>query len=129
MNKPTRDEKLRALYNCRNHWQWMQITGSAHKEDYAPSREWADNCACCELSRHNYKTNEDEEDSKSCCDFCPLSGFAWPYGYLQCAFGGFESPYQRWSMGTAEKKLKFYAGRMVYYCNVAIEAYLMEGKL
>ena len=39
--------ELDALRKCRNHWQWLMITGNWYKDDYEPSDKWLDSCACC----------------------------------------------------------------------------------
>ena len=112
------NKELRTLYNCRNHWQWMLITQSFTKESYKPSLEWLSYCACCN-SHHCYE--------------CPLNEFAWTNKLNPSRIRTIKSPfvsgcvddddsfYVKWLESSIEDR-PFWAGRMVYACNKAIEA-------
>lgn len=99
--------KLRALYDCRNHWQWLWITGSSTKQSYEPSNKWIAGCACCQ---------HDET-----CEDCPLVGYAWS---RHCQNNN--SYYWRWAIAKTKKTRRKYARKMVMACNRAIEDILCK---
>lgn len=130
------NQKLRALYDTRNHWQWLMITGDTDKESYEPADVWVHECGCCE-----YISVVDEDHIPGyaggiaeCGPVCPLTGFAWgEYGCYDNL-----SPYRAWERlsnkvyaydyeeENREYYLKFYAKRMVEACNRAIESELLR---
>ena len=70
----TKEEILRVLYDCRNQWQWLEITGDTEKFSYVPSKKWLQNCACCEYVRPT-------EFEYNTCHTCPLIIYAFPINY------------------------------------------------
>ena len=120
--------KLRALYDCRNHWQWLEITGSANKEAYKPAKKWQFNCACCESMGHIENGTNDEGDY--ICDACPLMGYAWqdnPYGEsAPCDWHNTGSYYFAWHEAETKEERQYYAHKMVQACNRAIEDILCK---
>ena len=117
MEKRLFETKLEALIACRNHWQFMEIIGSPTKYDYGPANEWFNKCACCEYAKEmcNFSI-------KSCCELCPLRGYAWK---SYCSYNK-KSFYEDWCAAETLEQRQFYAGRMVYACNQAIENYLLN---
>lgn len=118
--------KLEALFKCRNHWQWMWITGDSDKESYEPSREWHNTCACCE-----YTLGKDEEWPELIdCTCCPLNGYAWGGAWsVTCESSG--TPYSEWFWCDGDSELnthyrKIHAKEMVEACNRAIESILTK---
>lgn len=116
--------KLEALIACRNHWQFMEITKSGEKKDYEPSSEWDNNCAVCHFAGANHVGGRN-------CQKCALKGFAW---FEDCEEHeeDFESFYENWvectfeDEGPQKHQRQFWANRMVYACNQAIENYLLK---
>lgn len=100
---------LEALYAGRNQWTILWITGSDVKELYEPSTEWLGGCICCELL-----------SDKSCSKYCPLNGFAWK---SDCRYSD-DSFFNNWAESESIKERIFWAGRMVYAFNLAIEYHL-----
>ena len=100
--------KLRALYDCRNHWQWLWITGSGYKKSYEPATHWYAWCACCEHTEH--------------CTDCPLVGYAW----LRNCNSSKNSFYRKWCRVKTKKTRRKYARKMVMACNRAIEDILCK---
>ena len=100
--------KLRALYDCRNHWQWLWITGSRFKLSYKPSAKWKLGCACCE--------------STGSCEDCLLIGYAWSRG---CGSSK-DSLYRKWKIAETKEERQYYAHKMVTACNRAIEKELTK---
>lgn len=100
---------LEALIAGRNQWQILLITGSKIKWEYPPSEEWIGECACCQFIR-----NEP-------CDKCPLNGYAWKN---DCTLSN-DSFYDEWLYHQKdinyEEERKYWAGRMVWAFNQAIE--------
>ena len=96
---------LDALYACRNHWQWLWITGSKSKKSYEPATHWVAECACCDYVKYCI----------DCID-CPLIGYAWPKGCMTT--GSF---YIKWLYAKNKKTRVKYAHKMVMACNRAIE--------
>lgn len=105
--------KLEALIACRNHWQFLEITESCYKRDYTPAISWILGCAACEWD--SYFNNA--------CENCMLSGYAWGDSCNDPP-----SFWCNWTESTSTKQAKFYANRMVYACNQAIEDYLLNDK-
>jgi hypothetical protein len=113
--------KFETLIACRNHWQWMMITGSGHKTSYLPATSWLNCCACCEYT---------EDDHWGACQVaCPLTGYAWDEA--GCCYttvsdiGQFCSIYQEWEDNPGSEN----AGRMVYAINKAIEDLIINGEM
>lgn len=106
--------ELDALIKCRNHWQWLMITGDWRKRAYLPSNHWVDECACCEFVTDSGRLERD-------CKLCPLVGIAWSYGWNGCVAD--LTPYVRWQVADGDERI-FWANRMVYACNQAIERLL-----
>lgn len=100
---------LDALYACRNHWQWLWITGSDYKRSYEPATHWDSWCACCE-----YRIS---------CKNCPLVGYAW---FIHC-ISSKNSFYRKWFKARTKKTRIKYAYKMVQSCNRAIENILIKG--
>lgn len=124
------DLKLHYLYECRNIWNFLAITGA----DTKPITGFKNNCPCChyvayETSSYSVYLN---------CNYCPLKGFAWDF---ECEVNNEEhwSYYEKW--GTARDiysdeedgelitQRKHWASRMTYACNQAIEALLINSNL
>ena len=120
MEKRLFETKFEALIACRNHWQFMWITGSHNKYDYGPANEWYSSCACCEYDKG--MLNFSIRSKKSYCEFCPLRGYAWE---RYCSYNK-KSFYGHWYAAETLEQRQFYAGRMVYACNQAIENYLLN---
>lgn len=105
--------KFEALIACRNHWQFMEITGSRNNHAYAPAENWYLFSAACEWDRY----------FRSDCENCILRGYAWEdFCDNPCSL------WSKWAEPTGTKHTKFYANRMVYACNQAIEGYLLNEK-
>ena len=111
MDKRLFKTELEALISCRNHWQFMWITGSKSKDDYEPARKWNSYCAVCEWDGYNLGT----------CRDCPLSGYAWK---VFC--NSTKSFWRGWLRSKSINQRRFWANRMVYACNQAIENYLLN---
>lgn len=111
--------ELEALIACRNHWQFMEITWSRGKKDYAPSHEWENSCACCDFVTGTINLPIE----MSCSEVCPLSTFAW--GITCIAYEEF-SFYREWYDAENPQQRQFWANRMVYACNLAIEDCLLK---
>ena len=122
MEKRLFETKLEALIACRNHWQFMEITGSSDKGEYEPSFEWDSGCACCEYIKEAYYL--EVLILKKYCDSCPLRGYAWEKDCLLSE----NSFYANWVKADTPELRQFWAGRMVYACNQAIEKHLLNGK-
>ena len=118
--------ELEALIACRNHWQFMEITNDTQKSSYEPSELWDNKCAVCHFAGINDYGNRN-------CRKCPLRGCAWKYNCEKCE-DGFDSFYQRWRYTKYKNnepwisKRRFWANRMVYACNQAIENLLLNKK-
>ena len=110
--------KLEALYATRNHWQWLAITGNQYKTDYAPARKWRLCCACCDFTGTSW-TNKCKSGGA-----CPLASFAWGTNRYACEDEG--TCYALWLHCDLVRGKKYYASRMVYACNLAIEAELLK---
>lgn len=105
-----------SLIKCRNHWQWLWITGSADKESYPPSEEWKYGCACCEQLHTD-------------CYVCVLLGYAWSMAISDkapCADEG--SLYFNWLYAETPGERSYWAHQMVNACNKAIEDMILGGK-
>lgn len=118
--------KLRTLYDCRNHWQWLWITGSIDKDSYEPSEQWEFNCACCEFMEHRCKgLNKNKE---YICDDCPLTGYAWcrclSRSNVPCDAPNTNSYYYGWKTSETKEERQYYAHKMVMACNRAIEEFI-----
>ena len=121
--------KLEALYATRNHWHWLAITGSSDKRSYLPANNWPFVCACCLYAGADESLDYPEENRD--CEECPLNGYAW--GVLEeedaeatsCTDGRW-SYYRAWRESSLYELRRFYANRMVYACNLAIEAELLR---
>ena len=120
MGKRLFETKFEALIACRNHWYVMWITGSSDKCEYKPSSKWDNNCACCEYA--NETQGREATNQIAYCKACPLIGYAWE---VYCIFSG-QSFYRDWCRSKTLEQRQFYAGRMVYACNQAIENYLLN---
>ena len=120
--------KLRTLYDCRNHWQWLEITGSIDKDSYEPSEQWEFNCACCEYLGHD--TQGFNINGDYVCNDCLLTGYAWDRCASQnrapCDISGTNSYYYGWKMVETKKTRRKYAHKMVMACNRAIEDILCK---
>lgn len=114
--------ELECLITCRNHWQFMWITGSPDKYDYGPANKWDNKCACCEYAKEIFNFNRPLKGN--CCKFCPLTGYAWKSG---CSYNK-RSFYDNWCEAKTHEQRQFWANRMVYACNQAIENYLLNKK-
>ena len=100
--------KLRTLFDCRNHWQWLWITGSWSKRSYEPSAKWSASCACC--------------NNTDICENCPLVGYAWSRHCLSSK----NSIFRKWQKAETKKTRIKYAHKMVQACNRAIEEELTK---
>ena len=109
--------KFESLIKCRNHWQWLAITGSEDKRSYAPSLEWTACCACCEYTEQTTK-------QKGCEGFCGLMGYAWEPCDWDVPCLRPHSLYKQWYW-SIDKKLA--AQKMVDACNRAIEDMIIGG--
>ena len=108
-------DKLEALIACRNHWQWLWITGDENKRTYKKSRRWLNGCACCDYS---YDEAQDDVD----CSKCPLNGYAWSSEIdFGCEDAG-DSFYYLWK---TEDEPQDWAKKMVDACNKSIEALIL----
>ena len=111
--------ELEALIACRNHWQFMEISGSDSKSSYNPAKGWDNNCACCSfVGLHNRIKTIDG------CNLCPLSGYAWGQASYNCDMDG--SYFRKWAISSTIEQRRFWANRMIYACNQAIENYLLN---
>lgn len=126
--------KLEALYATRNHWQYLAITGFEDKGTYTPSKSWRCLCACCEYSMdYTYLIPVYN------CGICPLKGY-WLHDHPNATCEEKGTFYDLWCYvedevdgnnpediaKEARQLRKFYAHRMVYACNQAIEAELLR---
>lgn len=125
--------KLRALYDCRNHWQWLWITGTYYKKSYEPARKWKFNCALCEYMGHEgdgVNSNGDYDAGHYVCDDCPLTGYAWDNDpdrrFAPCDIEGTNSCYHAWNNADHREERQYYAHKMVMACNRAIEKELTK---
>ena len=120
--------KLQALIKCRNLWSYMAITGSDLKSDYKPARRWAFHCLCCVKAGATRIAGFIPRD----CRKCILNGYAWKSTNRKCGLPCEYDPnsyFDLWDKCTDPTKRKYYALRMVYACNQAIEDLLIHGKL
>ena len=109
--------KFESLIKCRNHWQWLAITGSDDKRSYEPSLLWEACCACCEYTEQNTK-------QESCEGFCGLMGYAWePCDWDEPCLRP-HSLYLQWKQSDDKKAA---AQKMVDACNCAIEDIIIGG--
>ena len=119
--------KLHYLYACRNIWSLLSITGSNTK----PKTEFKNDCPCC-----HYVVYETPSDPHTLnCNYCPLKGFAWNFECEEDNENDW-SYYGKWCMANStdsfdeEEDLilqrKHWASRIVYACNQAIEALLIN---
>lgn len=126
------DLKLHYLFVCRNIWSLLSITGS----DTKPKTEFRNDCPCC-----HYVAYETDSDLNTLnCTYCPLKGFAWNF---ECEIDDIDenryrywSYYEEWSRANSDysdkeedelsSQRKHWASRMVYACNQAIEALLIN---
>lgn len=119
--------KLHYLYACRNIWSLLSITGAYTK----PKTEFKNDCLCC-----HYVAYETPSDPLALnCNYCPLKGFAWKTGCEEDNENDW-SYYTEWCMANSTYSLdeeedlilqrKHWASRMVYACNQAIEALLIN---
>ena len=120
-------DEFESLVACRNHWQWLWITGSVNKLSYPPASNWESLCACCEYVENEgidvgFEWDTHEND---CGEHCPLTGFAWASA---CVYDK-TSPYHMWTDARKTEKLQHYAMMMVIGCNKAIEAILTSSDL
>lgn len=120
MEKRLFETKLEALIACRNHWQFMEIIGSSDKGEYEPSLEWVSGCACCEYSKEEY--DSEVPLFNAYCKYCPLRGYAWE---RRCCWNE-QSFYVDWCNARTLELRQYWANRMVYACNQAIENYLLN---
>ena len=118
--------KFESLIKCRNHWQWLAITGSPYKLSYEPSYGWMSACACCEYV-------ENLNTSPLCEGICPLMGYAW---FETVPTIGTDAPclkpqslYFRWRQAETLKELQLCAQKMVDACNRAIEDMIIKGEM
>ena len=113
-----------ALIQCRNHWQWLWITGG-RKDSYIEAYKWKHSCACCE-----YTSNIEEYTVFYDCNKCPLTGFAWDsLGEVLCSFcdrSEANSVYDEWKDSENMSCKKKWAKAMVDACNRAIESYIIN---
>ena len=120
--------KLRSLYDCRNHWQWLEITGSSEKETYEPAKKWRFNCACCDYMKHSGDGTNAKGDY--ICDACPLTGYAWqvdPHSNTApCDTLNTGSYFFAWYIAETKEKRQYFAHKMVQACNQAIEKELTK---
>lgn len=123
--------KFETLVACRNHWQWLAITGDDNKDTYEPAHNWLNWCACCE-----YIDPDDEDDA---CFDCPLNRIAWGdrarADFYSCyprtsevEEEGAWSFYYDWHHAGTEEDRKDAAHNMVCACNVAIERMIANGE-
>ena len=112
--------KLEALIACRNQWQFMEITGSDEKGDYEPSHDWDNGCACCDFVQLEGRFRGPDG-----CNGCPLVTYAWPATGYGCERRG-SSFFKSWQGSVTIEQRQFWANRMVYACNQAIENFLLE---
>ena len=120
--------ELETLYACRNHWQWLMITGNSNKNSYEISLKWEYRCICCEYTLLNYPLIEEKFWD---CNMCPLTGFAWiAFKDKIASFCDMDkdSFYYGWINSISEKDKIYWASRMVYACNLAIEAIILNNK-
>ena len=119
---------MKSLYDCRNHWQWLWITGSSEKETYAPAKKWLFYCACCEYMDHTGNGTNNEGDY--ICDACPLTGHAWQddpnRGSAPCDGGNTGSYFFAWDTAETKEERRYFAHKMVQACNQAIEKELTK---
>src|SRR5574343_651126 len=108
MRKRVFKTELEALIACRNHWQFLEITRGWDKTEYKPSKKWDIECAMCQWDN---MFNGD-------CTHCLLSNYAWKE---YCTIGNNNSFWKMWANADTPEQRKFYANRMVYACNQAIE--------
>ncbi len=117
------DDKLRALYDCRNHWSWLWITGSEEKLSYDPAVEWPFMCACCLYAGAYLDERLEALDKKRDCKKCPLDGYAWNnLRRSSCACDWEGTIYDEWCCCDDDvKERQYWSSRMVSACNRAIE--------
>ena len=121
---------LETLYACRNHWQWLWITGSASKRSYPPADNWPFECACCLYAGAYFKDNEsiwNIDITDRDCTICPLNNYAWSTNineWFEAAFceNSDDSIYNHWLDDPSPEN----AYRMVQACNRAIEDILCK---
>ena len=118
--------KFESLIKCRNHWQWLAITGSDDKKSYEPSYGWMYACACCE-----YTSKLEKYDMFWDCSKCPLTGYAWEKLERKTSFCDHDqdSYFKLWFQGSSKKERQFYAQKMVDACNRAIEDMIIKGEI
>ena len=120
--------KLRSLYDCRNHWQWLEITGDGNKRSYEPATHWQFNCACCESMRH--ESCGRNKKGEYICDDCPLTGYAWQGDtsgdFAPCDTHNTGSYYYAWDTAETKEKRQYFAHKMVAACNRAIDKELTK---
>lgn len=114
-----------SVIKCRNHWQWLAITGSNDKKSYEPSLEWEQNCACCE-----YVSKLEVYDQFWDCSKCPLTGYAWEGVDRVTSYcdHDHDSYFKLWLHASSKKERQFYAQKMVDACNRAIEDIIIKGE-
>lgn len=119
--------KWESLIKCRNHWQWLAITGDRIKRTYNPAIDWIHGCACCE-----YTSKVETYYAFWDCNECPLTGFSWyslgETGYSFCDRLSNNSVYAEWKIARFIEDRQKYAQKMVDACNRAIEAYIRENQ-
>lgn len=121
--------KFETLIACRNHWQWMVITGSHRKQDYVPAQDWPFACVCCFYAGASFYLVDGTvcTDDRDCND-CPLLGYAWEpsddKNDTPCDNNGIFSMW--WDYKFNREIARKYAQQMVDACNRAIEDYLIK---
>lgn len=120
--------KFEALIACRNHWSWLAITGSYDKGSYYLCYNREKNCAVCDQAERTCIGFSD-------CTTCALTGFAWSNeqtyddGFSAFCCDDENSFYIRWNETHVDENRKYYALRMVYACNQAIEDMIINGEV
>jgi len=108
-------EKLEALENTRDHWQWLADNPKSAKDEYPGLKDLniSHDCFLCEYTGYSV-------DDESVCIHCPLRGYAWEKECYTWKTENF-SLYTFWlNARYPEEKTKF-ALLMVQNCNLAIK--------
>lgn len=123
--------RFETLIACRNHWQWLLITGSHRKQDYVPAQEWPFDCACCFYAGSFFYSDRSVCNDYRGCNNCPLLGYAWNPSndeyHTPCEDNG---SYMMWCNYKFNKDIACkYAQQIVSACNRAIEDLISKGEL
>ena len=115
--------KLHYLYECRNIWSLLSITGA----DTKPKTKFRNNCPCCHYVVYETPSATNTRN----CNYCPLKGFAWNTECEEEDKENVWSYYIEWCNANSNYseeeecellyQRKYWASRMVYACNQAIE--------